>query len=64
MAQVQQDVAAVEQFPGDYSVFGRLMELPSELAASGEFDKALWVAGQMMAVAGRMSSLRPRRARR
>lgn len=65
MAQVQQDVVtAAEQFPGDYSLFGRLMELSLALAANGEFDQALWVADEMIAVAEGKSSQLPRRPRR
>jgi hypothetical protein len=64
MAQVKQDVAtAAEQFPGDYSLFGRLMELSLTLAANLEFDQALWVADEMIALAEGKSSLLPRRPR-
>jgi hypothetical protein len=65
MAQVQQDVVtAAEQSPGDYSLFGHLMHLSLELAANGEFDQALWVADEMIAVAQGRFRLRPRRVGR
>jgi hypothetical protein len=65
MLQVQQDVVmAAEQSPGDYLLFGHLMELSLELAENGEFDQALWAADEMIAVAQGRSSLRFRRARR
>jgi hypothetical protein len=65
MSQVRQDVVtAAEQSPGDYSLFGHLMHLSLELAANGEFDQALWVADEIIAVAEGRFSPRLRRARR
>jgi len=65
MLQVQQEVVmAAEQSAGDYSLFGHLMHLSLELAANGEFDQALWVADEMIALAQGRPSLRSPRTRR
>lgn len=64
MAQVRQDVLTAAEQSSGYSLFGHLMHLSLELAANGEFDQALWVADEMIAVAQGRFSLRSRRARR
>lgn len=55
---IQQHVTQMaEAEPGDYALFSALVGYSLQLAAEGQFDQALWVADETIALAAGRSAL-------